>query len=97
MKPIRNMLTGEWMTPEPWQQELTVGSCYVIHHPVVAVDGRQIPGAPTVYGEIIDGEGCEEGFFYARAFSEYCPEGEIGLMCITPNRRNDKTRGHEKL
>ena len=76
-----NQFTGETVTPTAWQQALKAGDYYIVEHPVFQVDAQVLP-APTVYGRIRSNEGCEPGFFVVKAYSQLCPDGETGLMCI---------------
>ncbi|MCB0207699.1 MAG: hypothetical protein KDJ52_00125 [Anaerolineae bacterium] len=82
-----NRITGQTVTPEPWQLELKVGDHYIIKQPKFWV-GDEVGIAPTCYGEIITNTPEEDeppypnGFFLVRAFSQWCPEGELGMFCI---------------
>jgi hypothetical protein len=80
-----NILTGETVTPEDWQLALKPGDYYTIESPTLAVAGQRVgppTGPPTVYGRIENDEDCEPGFFWVQAYSQWCPEGEFGLMNI---------------
>ncbi len=82
-----HMLTGHPVETEPWQDALRVGDFYVIENPTLWAGGEFIPALPPVYGHIISNEDCDPGFFWAEAFSQMCPEGEIGEFCIVEASR----------
>jgi hypothetical protein len=88
-----NLLTGKTINSMPWQDELDPGSFYAIENPVIGmlnVDGFDpitIPDNVIVYGEILNADGCDEGFFNVRAYSTYCPDGEEGLFCVADATR----------
>lgn len=90
---FRNLITGEMVTPTDWQRQLAVGDYYMIARPVAAaVDlagtTHTYDDMPAIYGQIIDNEGCQPGFFWVRAYSELCPHGESGQMNICePTRK----------
>lgn len=63
-----NMVTGESVTAQPWQEALAVGDHYFI-----ASD-------PVVIGEILEAD--DPGFFWVRGYSLACPDGEVGLFCV---------------
>jgi hypothetical protein len=89
-----NWITGVEVSPQPWQEELQAGDFYVIDFPNLgvakfedAIGGRledymQAPEGLSVYGQILNSDDCEAGFFNVRAYSGMCPDGEEGLMCI---------------
>lgn len=78
---FHHLITGEIIEPEEWQLQLKVGDHYRIDRPYAMV-GDTTYDMPTIYGRIESDEDCPSGFFYVRAFSQYCPHGELGLMCL---------------
>ena len=84
---LMHFLTGQTVNPEPWQEALKVGDFYVIENPTLWAGGEFFPALPPVYGRILGDEECEPGFFWAEAFSQVCPEGEVGLFCIVEASR----------
>lgn len=85
-----NMITGQTVTPTDWQQALKVGDYYCIAKPVVAVIDPNTGHAgslgpnevPAVYGRIVSAVPRAPGHFWAKAYSQWCPDGETGLVCI---------------
>ncbi|MBI1793367.1 MAG: hypothetical protein HYR70_04160 [Chloroflexi bacterium] len=74
-----NALTGAQTVPTAWQKNLKDGDFYEI----APVDGSAFP---TIYGKILEVR--DEGFFWVKAYSAWCPQGEEGLLCIVePTRR----------
>lgn len=66
-----NIMTGEKVTPKDWQLELKKGDYYIIETEC------------TIYGQILKPKGKKStGMFWVKAWSVYCPEGEVGLMNI---------------
>ena len=78
---LYNSITGEWVEPAQWQLALKIGDHYAIH-PNRIVLGKQYVPVPTVYGCITSDAGCEPGFFFVSAYSQWNPDGEIGGFCI---------------
>lgn len=77
-----HLLTRHKVETAPWQDALKVGDYYLIEKPSLWAGAEFFPDLPPVYGHILSAEDCEPGFFWAEAFSQVCPEGEIGLFCI---------------
>jgi hypothetical protein len=90
--PFYNMITGQTISPKPWQEHLRPGDYYMIENPIIGlvspnrVDAQEVNDAP-VYGIIIGAEDCEPGYFWVRAYSILCPGGEEGVMCIVDPTR----------
>jgi len=89
---FRNMITGQAVRPAPWQLDLKIGDYYTIAAPTAAMgDGEHFEvfdDMPPVYGEIVDDEECAPGYFLARGYSAWCPDGELGILNICePTRR----------
>lgn len=91
---FKHIFTGQWIEPEEWQANLRVGDYYRIDQPVAMLaptgNPREIQRkfqVPTVYGRLESAEGCPPGYFYARGYSQWCPTGEIGLVCIVEPTR----------
>ena len=82
-----HLLTGQPVETEPWQDALKVRDFYAIENPTLWAGGEFIPTLPPVYGHILSNEDCEPGFFWAEAYSQVCPEGEVGLFCIVEATR----------
>lgn len=84
---FQNMFTGETVVSQPWQDALQPGDCYAIDNPGIGFlteDSAQfdvIEGL-TIFGEILDADGCDKGFFNVKAYSVGCPKGEFGMICI---------------
>jgi hypothetical protein len=79
------MLTGELITPAAWQLALQVGDYYTIEAPIAGVgDGDRFTtfAMPPVYGRIESDEECQPGYFWVRAYSQECPQGESGSFNI---------------
>ena len=73
-----NALTGAEVRPDEWQMKLRKGDFYEIN------TGDQ--SFPPIYGEILDGP--EKGYFKVKAYSQWCPEGQQGLLCLVePTRK----------
>jgi len=79
---LYHMLTGQTVETAPWQEALKVGDFYLIEKPSLWAGAAFFPDLPPVYGHILSDEDCEPGFFWAEAFSQMCPEGEMGEFCI---------------
>ncbi|MCB0190597.1 MAG: hypothetical protein KDJ65_01490 [Anaerolineae bacterium] len=85
-----NLITGQQVTAKDWQLALKPGDYYLIKSPYV---GDQNYTGPTIYGEIItntpeEGEPpYEEGFFLVRGYSQWCPDGELGMFSIVDATR----------
>ncbi len=83
-----NLFTGQTITPQLWQEELRPGDHYVIEKPgmgLLGLDGIEwinVIDDVHIHGELLDAEGCDEGFFNVRAYSPLCPDGEEGIVCI---------------
>jgi len=78
-----NLLTGQAVEPAEWQLALAVGDYYLNDRPVVAINGGMfLDDVPNIYGEIVSSEGCRPGMFITRGYSQWCPEGELGLFHI---------------
>ncbi|GIK36603.1 MAG: hypothetical protein BroJett011_04360 [Chloroflexota bacterium] len=88
-----NALTGQTVTAQDWQLQLKPGDYYAIERPTAAtVDAKgrvnYFDDVPTVYGQIItniaekDEPAYKFGHFLVRGFSQWCPEGELGLFNI---------------
>lgn len=89
---FQHIITGQLVEPSAWQQQLKIGDHYMDDHAVASTadaDGNmEIWGPlPTIYGRIESDEPCHPGFFYVMAFSQWCPDGELGLMCIVEPTR----------
>jgi hypothetical protein len=85
---FKNIVTGEAITPLPWQEALKAGDCYIIEQPAFGMLGS--PMTPLVgvqvYGQILEPTK-KPGFFIVQAYSAMCPEGEIGMLCIVEPSR----------
>ena len=71
----------------PWQDALKPGDYYLILNPFVGVlAGGEVKLAENldipIFGQLLDAEGYEPGFFFVCAYSWMCPDGENGLVCI---------------
>ena len=76
-----NALTGAEVKPDEWQMKLRKGDFFEID------TGDQ--SFPPIYGKILDGP--EKGYFKVKAHSQWCPEGQEGLLCIVePTRKLTK-------
>lgn len=89
---FRNMITGQVVRPAAWQLALAIGDYYEIAAPQGAVgDGQTFTvfdDLPPIYGQIVSDEECAPGYFLARGYSEWCPDGELGLLAVCePTRR----------
>lgn len=92
---FKHIFTGQWIEPEAWQADLQVGDHYYIEQPQAMLLSTNNPDefqskyqTPPVYGRIESAENCPTGYFYVEGFSQWCPEGEHGLMCIVePSRK----------
>lgn len=74
-----NALTSTQSSPLPWQKKLQAGDFYEI----ATLDGSTLP---TIYGQILEVR--DEGFFWAKAHSAWCLQGNEGLLCIVePTRK----------
>lgn len=78
-----HILTGQEVEATTWQMALKAGDYYCIEGELM----------PTVYGHIITNEAEEgeppyrPGFFLVRGYSEWCPQGELGMFCIVDATR----------
>ncbi|HRJ59057.1 MAG TPA: hypothetical protein PLV64_22420 [Anaerolineales bacterium] len=83
-----NLITGETVHPADWQLALRPGDLYRIDRPMLGALAADMQGVIdlmddiTIYGEILNAEGCEEGFFNVYAYSALSPVGEEGILCI---------------
>jgi|GEM_PF-1105235 len=85
-----NILTGETVVPNDWKRRLKPGDYYAIEPPTTAtgemtqgkINWTTFDDLPTVYGHIESDEDCEPGFFWVRGYSQWCPDGELGLLNI---------------
>lgn len=75
-----NQLTGEWKIPEKWQIDLEVGDYYVNERPICWA-GEYLTICPTIYGKL-ENKDETPGYFWATAYSAWCPFGEYGLVTI---------------
>ena len=75
-----NLITGERLEPQPWQEALAVGDYYLIETPLGQV-GDHTFTCPSVYGCILQPVP-GPGFFLVRAHSRWCAWGELGLFNI---------------
>lgn len=79
--------SGLFIYSQPWQDAIKPGDHYMILHPFMGVSsGGEIRTAEyldfPVFGEILDAEGCEPGFFNVCGYSSMCQDGEYGLISI---------------
>lgn len=81
---FQNLITGQVTQTTDWQLALKPGDHYIIENPKAYVGTRSIP-MPNVYGEII--EVADNGYCKVKAFSAFCPDGELGSMCIVDPTR----------
>lgn len=89
---FRDQMTGRLVETAPWQDALQVGAYYLIENPNLWAGADFSPALPQGFGKIISDEACERrwlqhGFFWAEAYSQVCPEGEVGLFCIAEATR----------
>jgi hypothetical protein len=72
-----NFLTGALVVPDHWQMKIRKGTYYeiVLESPY-----------PMIYGVILDITQ-ERGYFWVRAYSTWCPDGEEGMLCIVEPTR----------
>ncbi len=80
-----NGITGETVSSQPWQEKLKPGDCYVIDNPAIGLllEGQVMPIPDIqIYGQVLNANGCDAGFFNVRAYSAICPEGETGMICV---------------
>jgi len=71
-----NVLTGAQVYPYDWQLKLQKGSYYEIVSECF----------PTIYGFIFE-PFREKGYFHVRAYSEWCPGGQEGTLCVVEPTR----------
>lgn len=82
-----NLFTGQPVQPADWQLRLQPGDYYIIERPQIGLVGQPAVNGPTVYGQIIK-KSRLTGLVWVKGFSDWCPEGETGLMNICePTRR----------
>jgi len=87
-----NKITGQTVQAQPWQTQLKPGDYYLIAAPIIYLNGETFTG-PTVYGQILPPAREEEesllpaGFHTVRAYSQWSPDGELGLFCIVDATR----------
>lgn len=87
-----NQITGQAVEPTDWQLQLKPGDYYLIDRPTIMM-GDETHTGPNCYGHIIgntpdpDEPAYPEGFFLVRAYSQWCPKGELGLFCIVEATR----------
>ena len=71
-----NALTGVQVTPDEWQAKIKKGD----HYEIVT------ECFPTIYGEILE-PFREKGYYRVHAYSEWCPDGQEGTLCIVEPTR----------
>lgn len=84
-----NKITNQTVEAQPWQTKLKPGDYYLIKAPIIYLEGETFTG-PTIYGQILPSH--EEtylpaGFHTVRGYSQWAPEGELGLFCIVDASR----------
>lgn len=85
-----NIFTAQTVTPAGWQLALKPGDYYCIAQPVVAIvdlatgvaENYGLNDVPAVYGRIEKPIPNAPGNFWVKAYSQWSPKGESGLMCI---------------
>ena len=71
-----NILMGAHVTPDDWQTKIKKGNYYEIVTECF----------PTIYGEVLE-PFREKGYYHVRAYSEWCPDGQGGMLCIVDPTR----------
>jgi hypothetical protein len=71
-----NALTGASVIPDDWQTKIKKGDYYEIVSECI----------PTIYGVILE-PFREIGYYHVRAYSEWCPNGQEGHLCIVEPTR----------
>lgn len=84
-----NQITGKTVEAQPWQTQLKPGDYYLIVAPIIYLNGQNFTG-PTVYGQILpshEEDLLPDGFHTVRAYSQWEPDGELGLFCVVDATR----------
>jgi len=71
-----NTLTGAQVSPDDWQTKIKKGD----HYEIVS------EFFPTIYGVILE-PFREVGYYRVRAYSEWCPGGQEGTLCVVEPTR----------
>ena len=81
-----NALTGAQVAPDAWQMRIRKGDYYeiVLESPF-----------PIIYGVILEAAP-EKGYFRARGYSEWCPDGNEGMLCVVEPTRKLTRREFER-
>lgn len=79
--------TGVYVYSQPWQDAIKPGDYYLIQRPCIGVSaGGETKMAEKltipVFGEILNADDCDPGFFNVHAYSAMCPDGEYGFISI---------------
>lgn len=79
-----NIVTGQYIEPTDWQLQLKVGDYYINEQATAGMLTSETltiyNDMPNVYGQIVEAD--EPGYFLVRAYSQWCPEGELGMFNI---------------
>lgn len=95
-----NMVTGQTIEATEWQMALKVGDFYANEAGIVAYldadseEAEVLDTPPAIYGEILEAD--EPGYFWVRAYSQWCPEGEFGSFNICEATRQLTKEGFEE-
>lgn len=88
---------GRVVAPAEWQLQLKPGDYYLIERPILRIvnPAGQVERTegPAVYGQIVTNQPhpkepvYKPGYFLVRAYSTWCPDGELGTFHISEATR----------